>query len=139
MNNKKTMKICVILCNVFLVILFCFAIALPWLVTWYVKITGREDALLTTVMVTCYPCVPFAAAALLYLRRVLKNALKGEAFSQSSTHALKNLSFSCLVISVITLVAGRFYLPFYIVGATFAFLALLVFSLKGIFASAEKE
>ena len=44
----------------------------------------------------------------------------------------------CFIIAVITLVAGKFYLPFFIVGGTFAFLGLLVYSLRGIFISQIK-
>ena len=138
MNNSKYLKLALIITNIFLVVLFIFAVLLPWMVTWYVEAMHRSVTLATTVMVTCYPCVPFAAACLLLTRRLLKNAMAKKLFSENSILCLKRLSACCIVISVITLIAGKFYLPFLIVGAAFAFISLLTFSLKGIFAEVSK-
>ena len=139
MNNAKCLKLSVIVTNVFLIILLLFTIFLPILVTWYVETMQRPASLPTTILVTCYPCVPFAGACLLLVRKLLKNALAGKFFSKESIGCFKRLSFCCVTISVITIIAGKFYLPFFIVGATFAFLSLLVFSLKCIFESEIKS
>lgn len=136
--DKKHIKLSLILTNIFLGILFLFTVTLPFLVTWYAETMQRSSSLATTVMVTCYPCVPFAAALLILLRRLLKNALNDNLISKSSIEYLKNISVCCIIIAVITLIGGKFYLPFLIVGATFAFLSLLLFALKSIFA-AETE
>lgn len=137
MNNYKCIKLSIIITNIFLIVLFFFAIALPWLVTWYVETMKRSATLAATVMVTCYPCVPFAAACLLLTRKLLKNALAKKLFSENSTLCLRRLSACCIVISAITLIAGKFYLPFLIVGAAFAFISLLTFSLKCIFSEVQ--
>ena len=140
MDKIKSIKISIAFTHIFFWMLVGFTIALPKAVTWYVETMGREQSLPTTVMVTCYPCVPFAAATLICLRRVLRNVLKGELFHHSNIRYLSFISAFCLVIAVITIVGGRFYLPFYIVAATFSFLALLVFALKNAFAiEAEKN
>ena len=133
MNNYKCLKLSIIITNIFLVILLFFTLTLPWLVTWYVETMNRSATLAATVMVTCYPCVPFATACLLLTRRLLKNAMAKKLFSENSILCLRRLSACCIVISVITLIAGKFYLPFLIVGAAFAFIYLLNFSLKCIF------
>lgn len=137
MDKYKSLKAAVIITDIFIVLLIAMAIALPWLVTWYVEVVGRSASLPTTIMVTCYPCAPFAGATLMYLRRLLKYALKSDIFSCRSIKCLRRISICCFIIAVITLFAGRYYLPFYIVGATFAFLALLVFALKAIFMNVE--
>lgn len=134
MDKIKSVKLSIAFTHIFFWLLVIFAVALPWAVTWYVETMGRSQTLPTTIMVTCYPCVPFAAAALICLRRLLKNVLAGNLFHHSSTRYLGFISAFCLTIAVITVIAGRFYLPFYIVATTFAFLSLLTFALKNAFA-----
>ena len=131
--DNKYIKASIILTNIFLVILFLFTVTLPFLVTWYADIMGRSSTLATTVMVTCYPCVPFAATLLWKLRKLLKNALEDNLFSKSSLEHIKKIALCCIVIAVITLLGGNFYLPFLIVGATFSFLSLLLFALRSVF------
>lgn len=138
MKKINPIKLAIIITDIFFAILIFFSVALPWMVSWYVEIKQRSTTLATTVLVTCYPCAPFAAALLVYLRRLLKNTLAGDVFADSSISVLSKMVVCCGIISVITLIAGKFYMPFLIVGATFAFLALLLFSLKGIFNS-QKE
>ena len=138
MNNNKSLKSAIILTDVFICILFILVISLPMLVTWYVEIKGRSPSLPTTILVTCYPCAPFTGLSLLCLRKLLKNALLDEIFSVSSIRCLKYMSIACALIALITLIAGRYYLPFYIVGATFAFLALLAFSFMAVLLNHEE-
>ncbi len=133
--DNKYIKASIILTNIFLVILFLFTVTLPFLVTWYADIMGRSSTLATTVMVTCYPCGPFAATLLWKLRKLLKNALEDNLFSKSSLEHIKKIALCCIVIAVITLIGGNFYLPFLIVGATFSFLSLLLFALRSVFAA----
>lgn len=133
MKKNKALTLSVIFTYIFLGLVVFFAILLPFLVTWYVETMGRSASLPTTIFVTCYPCAPFTVAILIYLRKLLKNAQNENLFCESSIRYLKNISLSCIVIAVITLISGRYYMPFYIVGATFAFLALLTFALKNIF------
>lgn len=140
MYNNKSLRIAHIITDLFFVILIVLAIALPFLVTWYVEYKGRSESLFTTILVTCYPCVPFVGASLLFLRTLIKNARNDKTFSQSSIKCLKNISACFFIIAIITLVAGRFYLPFYIVGITFAFLSVLLYAIKAIFITVtEKE
>ncbi len=108
------------------------------MVSWYAEVMQRSTTLATTILVTCYPCAPFAAALLIYLRKLLKNVLAQNIFTDTNISILKKMYICCIIIAVITLIAGNFYMPFLIVGATFAFLALLLFSLKNIFGSIKK-
>ena len=134
MDKIKSIKLSIFLTHIFFWLLIAFTIALPKAVVWYVETMGREKSLPTTIMVTCYPCVPFAAASLICLRRLLRNVLRDNLFSDSSIRYLSYISVFCLIIALITIIAGKFYLPFFIVSATFTFLALLVFALRSAFA-----
>lgn len=133
--EKKYIKLSLIITNIFIAILLVFTVTLPFLVTWYAETMNRSETLATTVMVTCYPCVPFAASLLLLLKKLLKNALEDKLISESSIEYLKNIAICCIIVAVITLIGGNFYLPFLIVGATFAFLSLLLFALRSVFAA----
>ncbi len=133
MKKTNTIKFSIILTDIFLTLLALFAAFLPFLVTWYVAYAHRSEELATTIMVTCYPCAPFAGVCLYYLRRVLKNIGKNEPENPDNVKFLKYMYICCFIISGITLIAGRFYLPFFIVAVTFLFITLLIFIFRNIF------
>ncbi len=132
MNKFNSIKISIILTTAALVLLIGFAIMLPWLVTWYVQLSGRNESLATTIMATCYPCAPFTAIILFSLRKILKNIRDNNFNKAKDTKLLRNMAICCLIISVITLISGKHYLPFFIVAATFFFLAIIIFAFKSI-------
>lgn len=132
MKKLNPVKIAITVTTVFLIVLIAFAVMLPWLVTWYVQLAGRHESLATTMMVTCYPCAPFTSIVLLTLRKLLKNIDIKNFNKAENSKLLKYMSISCLIIAVITLIAGRYYLPFYIVAATFMFLSLIIYTFKSV-------
>ncbi|MBR4099470.1 MAG: hypothetical protein IKK55_00580 [Clostridia bacterium] len=133
MKKVNTIKFSLLLTDIFLILLVALAFFLPFLVTWYVELTGRLESLATTIMVTCYPCAPFTGLTLFYLRKVLKNIEKGDCNSPDNIKYLMYMGICCIIIAFITLIAGKFYLPFFIVAATFLFISLLVFVFRNIF------
>ena len=128
MEKFKLVKISILLIDVAFVLLAALIVGLPFLITWYVEIMNRSASLATTVMLTSYPCAPFVGYGLFLLRRFLKETIKDEIFGEESLRYLIRLAFCCAVITVITLVAGFFYMPFFFVAMSFGFMALLVFS-----------
>ncbi len=100
-------------------------IFLPMVVTWYVETMGRSSELATTVMLTCYPCSPFAAIALLSVRLVVKDIISGKVFDPKNITRMFRVSGCCLAAGVIMLFAGNFYMPFYIAGAAAVFCSLM--------------
>lgn len=132
MKKFNPIKLAIAVTTVFLIVLIAFAVMLPWLVTWYVQIAGRHESLATTMMVTCYPCAPFVAVVLLTLRKLLKNIDIKNYDKIQNAKLLKYMSISCIIIALITVIAGRYYLPFYIVAATFAFLSLIIYAFKSV-------
>ncbi len=137
--SEKALKTALWLTNIFAVLLAFCAVALPWAVTWYVETMGRSQKLPAIIMVTCYPCVPFAGAILLYLRRIIKNISNDMLFHLDNVIYFTRIALFCLIISVITLIAGRFYLPFLIVGIAFAFFAFLTFVYKTVYCKIAQE
>ena len=139
MKKLNLIKTSIILTTVFIILIFIVAIILPMLVTWYVEKTHRLETLATTIMVTCYPCAPFTILSLWYLRKVLKNILNKQYLSNENVKCLKYMSICCILISVITIIAGRYYLPFFIVAATFLFLSLIIFVFRNILIELQKN
>lgn len=139
MEKYKHVKISILLIDICFFLLGVFTVALPFVITLYAEVMGRGPNLATTVMVTCYPCVPFGWAILLSMRRFLKQVLKGSLFSKYSILQLKNICICCVIIAVITIIAGNFYMPFFIVGGTFMFLSLISFSLRAVIKSEVTE
>jgi len=132
MKKVNLIKLSVILTTVFIVLIIIVAAALPFLVTWYVEKAHRLESLATTIMVTCYPCAPFVIICLWYLRKILKNVINNSFLTDENFKSFGYMSICCLIVSLITVIAGRFYLPFFIVAATFLFLSLLIFVFRSI-------
>ena len=139
MKKTHTIKFSIMLTETFIFLLIAIAAALPFLVTWYVNLTGRLESLATTIMVTCYPCAPFVGLSLFYLRRVLKKIDKDDYANPKNIKHLKYMAICCIIVAVITLIAGRFYLPFFLVAGTFLFLALLIIVFRNIFIRVFKD
>ena len=138
MNVKKSLKLSFIIINICIVVLFALAIALPWLVTWFVETRHKDQGLPAVVMLTCYPSLPFAATALLKLRKLIKNCINGLVFGDQNITVLRAVSICCLCGAAITFIAGYFYLPFYVVSIAAAGCSLIVKVIKDIF-SAELD
>lgn len=139
MKKINLIKLSVILTTAFIFLIGIVAVFLPLLVTLYVEKTGRLEVLATTIMITCYPCAPFTVLSLWYLRKVLKNFLAKNYLAPENEKYLKYMAFCCMIISLITVVAGRFYLPFFLVSATFLFLSLLIFVFRSILLELKEQ
>ena len=139
MKKINLIKLSVILTTAFIFLIGIVAVFLPLLVTLYVEKTGRLEILATTIMITCYPCAPCTVLSLWYLRKVLKNFLAKNYLAPENEKYLKYMAFCCMIISLITVVAGRFYLPFFLVAATFLFLSLLIFVFRSILLELKEQ
>lgn len=125
-NYKKSAKISLAITYFFMFSLVVLTIGLPYGISWYVEVKGRSADLAATVMLTCYPCVPFAAVALFCLRRFLKNLINDTVFEGKKLYDLIYIAFCCLFSGIIMFIAGFFYMPFYISGGAAMFCALIV-------------
>lgn len=139
-NSKKSVKLSIILTDIFILLLIVGAVCLPWMVRWYVEFKHREASLPTTIMLTCYPCAPFAGAVLITLRKILKTVQNGTVFSLKNCERFKRMSICCYIVAVAMLVAGSFYLPFYVSAICTAFIGLIFRIIKNIIeANIEKS
>lgn len=132
-SYKRSVKLALYMVYGFSLILIAVSVALPFIVTWYVETRGRDQTLPATIMLTCYPCLPFAAAILISLRRILKNVLSGLILGDKNLNLLRAVTISCFAITAITVAAGRQYTPFYIAAASAAAGGLTFFIVRCLF------
>ena len=111
-TQKKSVTLSLVLTYCFMILLAVGIIALPWLVRWYVEIRGREASLPTTIMLTCYPCVPFAAWALWSMRCLLHNIRNGQPFIQQNIQMMHRISWCCLRLRSLCFIRGICIFPF---------------------------
>lgn len=133
-NNKKSVKFTYVIINASILLLFALALVLPWLITWYVEVRHKDAGLPLVVMLTFYPTFPFAVVALFSLRKMFKNILSGLVFGDENLSAFKKVAICCLSSAIITFVAGFYYAPFFVVSIAAAGCALIVKTIKDIFA-----
>ncbi len=135
-NAEKSAKLSLYLTDAILVLIAAMAVCLPRLVGWYVAVTSRHAHMQTTIITVCYVCLPAVLILLYSLRRLLKNIMKQKIFISQNVRWLRTLSWCCVAVSIITLVAGYFYLPFYIVGIAAGFFSLILRIIKNVFNAA---
>lgn len=135
-NYQKSAKILKAVCLVLLLVLIAAVFVMPFVVTWYVEKNGRDATLPTTIMITCYPCFPFVAVILLSVRKLLSNILAGLVLGDGNLKMFTRIIISCLIIAIITLLAGHLYMPFYLVAIAAGFGALLCAAIKDMFKAA---
>ena len=140
MNNYKSFaKLTYIIIHIFILALFVLMAILPFGIQWYAEVKGRSAELATVVMLTCYPCSPFAVYTLFALRKFIGNIMKDDFFNKSNFTYLKGVAICCLAAGVIMLVAGIFYMPFYIGGAAAVFCSLITMICKNILLAVKPQ
>ena len=132
-DYKKSVKITLMIINLSIVLLFALAIFLPSMITNYTEVRGKDESLPTVVMLTSYPCFPFAAVALFSIRKLLKNILNGLVFGDQNIFILKKISLCCIGGSAITFIAGFFYLPFFAICIAAGGCAIIIKVIKDVF------
>lgn len=135
-DYRVSVKITLVITYISMILLVAFAVFLPFLVTEYVEIRHKSATLATTIMVTCYPCIPFAAATLISLRGLLKNALAGLILGDQNNKHLKIIAVCCLCAAIIMILGGFSYMPFLISGAAALIGALIIWTVRSVFDSA---
>lgn len=134
-NTKKSVRFSLILTYIFLCLLVVGIIGLPFFVEWYVRIRERSPYLPATIMITCYPCVPFAATILWSLRKVLLNIEKEHTVCLANCLLLRRISWWCFAIMAMMLFSGHRYLPFYVCAICAAFIGLILRVVEDIMSS----
>ena len=114
---------------------FTFPLFLNWFYVSYHHLNA--DSALVTRNVTAitaafYVCVPFAAAALYMLIRLLINVLHEAVFITKNVQYLRRLSWCCFAVALATGVGAFFYVPLGIIAAAMAVVGTLLRVVKNL-------
>ena len=126
-----------ILTEIFLYILAVCLLALDvflWpLSGWYMQlrqITGATTRIVLVVVL--YACSLPGWMILFELFRLIRNIKRGSVFVDQNVGILRIVSYSCLLVGVITFAGGFFYQPFFFVTVAALFLTLIVRVVKNV-------
>ncbi len=137
-SSKKSIwlsRLCVVL---FGAAALAILISAPWLVKAFVEFSRApmghqgERLLLATLYTGGVP----ALYILWKLWRLLENIQGGKVFIPHNVQLLRRISWGCAVGAFICLISGFYYLPFFVIAACAAFMALIVRIVKNVFQQA---
>ena len=138
-NNSKSILLSEIGLAVFAAALLFLDVFLNPLLDWYMELRLMTSPTIKTgMMVTVYAGSIFAWVILVEMFLLLLNLKKSEIFTTRNVNILRNVSIAFLLIAMISVAGGFFYLPFFIVAVSSAFLMLIVRIVKNAFAEAER-
>lgn len=120
----------------FLLALAALLFLAPWICRWYVGLRGMSGEIYTAILAAFYCCTIPAAVALLSLLTLVRNIYRADAFSRRNSVLMSLISYCCLLVALITAVAGYWYLPMLLVTAAMGFLFLIVRIVRGCFVTA---
>lgn len=138
--NTKSIWLSRVCTTAFMVGLGAIDLGGSWLVDWFICITryqfpmGYQVRLL--FLASLYLCSIPAWIVLIRLNRLLANIQAEQVFVSINVTALRDISYCCIAAAVICLVSGIYYIPFLLVAAAAAFMALIVQVVKNCFAVA---
>ncbi len=119
------------------VALFVMLGAMPGLANWYyndIRHGAAGDG--KPLLIAFYLCVPAAFFVIYNLIRLMINIYKGEVFILRNITYLRCLAWGCAAASVVTFVAGCFYMPLLIVSFAALFICLIIRVIRHIMSAA---
>ena len=133
MKRKLSVWVSFGICLFFAAALFALTVTFPRFFHWlYVSYHGLDytDAVtvknVTAVSWAFYLCVPFAAAALYCLTRLMWEILHDRVFEKKNVRFLGVVSLCCLGVLAVTAVFGTRYVPLFIISLAMGVVGILV-------------
>lgn len=134
-NKDYSLKLSIYSIRLFFVAWCIFTMFGYFIVRAFVRYNSLFEAF-QTILITLYLCLALAIFLLYCLDRLLTNIQKDLVFMDENTTYLRNISWLCMGVGVITLCASIGYPPFLLVSFAFAFIALIVRVVKNVIAQA---
>lgn len=142
-NYKKSVIVSIIVCYFLAVVLVGLVFAGPYAFELYMtayrgfSAEGEALKMLKNVFGYCfYPSAVFAGIILYSLLRLLHNIRAERVFIKANANYLRNVSWCCFAIAIITFGGAFFYMPFMFVALAGGFLGLLLRVLKNVMQAA---
>ncbi len=134
--KNKAVKLSLAAVAVFLAAAVALAIAMPWLLDWYVQYRHLRETGRIALQVAFYGCLPFVLTALICLWRLLRNIQREKVFLEENSRMMAVLSWCCAAVAAVTLGACRWYPPLGFITVSMAFLFLIVRVVRNCFIAA---
>ena len=120
----------------FMLLLSALLFLAPWLIRIYLNYRAMPKELGTVILAAFYTCCPPAAVALGCMFRLLANIRKNQAFCAANPRLMTWICLCCLMVTVVTAVAGYWYPPLLFVAGAMLFIFLIVRVVRSCFVAA---
>ena len=135
-NSDKSITLSRICVALFALLLAALDVGAYWLSGFFVRLRDMGGETVFLLMASLYLCSVFGWIVLWKLWRLLGNIECGGVFTGENVAILRAVSWCCAAVAVICLVSAAYYLPFALVAASSAFMALIVRIVKNVFQQA---
>lgn len=142
-NKDKSIVLSITVCFIFLSLLSIVLFLGPWVANlWFDVYRGFDPnlaaikRLLTIFVCSFYPCAVFGYITLYSLIRLLFNIRQKNIFINKNVVYLRRISWCCFAVSLITLIAGVFYIPYCFISVAAAFIGLMLRVVKNVMQNA---
>ena len=142
-NRKNSVNLSLVVCFVVTAFLIAGLFVGPWAVKmWFHIYRGWSEngeameRMLKLFRVCFYPCACLGLVTLYSLIRLLLNIKREDIFIIANVRCLRRISWCCITVSVITLVAGVMYLPYMFVCVAAGFVGLMLRVVKNVMENA---
>lgn len=134
-NHDRSLTLSILSVRLFFLVWGIFIVGGYWITEFYLDFVHHPE-LFINMLVTLYAWLAIAVFVLYYLHRLLLNISQEQVFIQENVQALRIISWLCMAIAMIGCISACYYLQFLLVGAAFAFIALIVRVIKNVMAEA---
>ena len=143
LNRKNSVTLSLVVCYVICAVLTISLFLGPWAVKmWFCVYRGWNgqsvpmEQMLTLFKACFYPCAVIAYVTLYSLIRLLRNIKNDAIFIVSNVRYLRRISWCCIIVALITLAAGVFYIPYSFLSAAAGFVGLMLRVVKNVMENA---
>lgn len=142
-NRRRSVTLSLWVCFLVSAVLIAGLFVGPWAVKMWLhhyrglKENGAVMLRMLTLFKACfYPCAGLGLVTLYSLIRLLLNIKKDSIFIMPNVQYLRRISWCCIVVSLITLVAGVFYIPYVFISVAAGFMGLMLRVVKNVMENA---
>lgn len=135
-TSKKSAKLTMLLTCIFCVLLLIIMVMARPALIWFFG--GKRMDIIKTILTAFYICCPAAWIALGGIMGLLVNIIKEKIFITRNVTYMRVLSWCCAFVSIVCLIFGFMYVPFFIVALSAGFMTLILRVLKNVMARATE-
>ena len=142
-NRKRSVTLSLAVCFLVCIFLTAGLFIGPWAVKiWFQLYRGWSEnseglvRMLTIFKVCFYPCAVLGLVTLYSLIRLLLNIKKDAIFIMQNVRYLRRISWCCIIVFLITLIAGVFYIPYFFISIAAGFMGLMLRVVKNVMENA---